>query len=194
MTLHIIYFPEQSDWCNYFNYAPVLLVKVSRTYVAAEQVQKFDLYGDKINFSIAACGPVFIMCSSCHCFVSKRSQSHLYLYSKLLSQFSEVADLQQAESEAGELLDTYTTGAVCLAWKMITQIPPMIAIEPKKHEPHLTILQDCSEGEVVSQQTVSLRPILFFSYEGQVAIQGVVTPYCGSQRKHSVDEHVTGDS
>ena len=120
----------------------------------------------------------------------------MYLYTDVtnLSQFTEFADFQHAKSEAGELLEMYITGGVRLAWKMVTQIPPMIAIEPKKHEPHLTILQDCSEGEVVSQQTVSLRPILFFSYEGQVAIQGIVTPYCGSERKHSVDEHVTGDS
>ena len=52
----------------------------------------------------------------------------------------------------------------------------MIAIEPKEHEPRLTILQECSEGELVSLQTVSLRPILFFSYEGQVAVQGIVIP------------------
>ena len=50
----------------------------------------------------------------------------------------------------------------------------MVAIEPKIHDPHLTILQECSEGEVASQQTVSLRPILFFSYEGQVAVEGIV--------------------
>ena len=50
----------------------------------------------------------------------------------------------------------------------------MIAIEPKEHDAHLTILQECSEGEVISQQSVSLRPILFFSYEGEVAVQGIV--------------------
>ena len=50
----------------------------------------------------------------------------------------------------------------------------MIATEPKNHDPHLTILQECSEGEVALQQTVSLPPILFFSYEGQVAVEGIV--------------------
>ena len=73
----------------------------------------------------------------------------------------------------------------------------MIAIEPKEHDPHLTIFQECSEGEVVSQQSVSLRPILFFSYEGQVAVQGIVTPLCDSEIRHSVNEHVSkiaGDS
>ena len=87
---------------------------------------------------------------------------------------TEVADFEHAKSQAGELLETYITGAVRLAWTMITQIPPMIATEPKRHEPNLTILEECSEGELVSQQTVSLRPILFFSYEGQVAVEGIV--------------------
>ena len=50
----------------------------------------------------------------------------------------------------------------------------MIAIEPRIHDPHFTVLQECSEGEVALQQTVSLRPILFFSYEGQVAVEGIV--------------------
>ena len=50
----------------------------------------------------------------------------------------------------------------------------MVAIESKIHDPHLTILQECREVEVASQQTVSLQPILFFSYEGQVAVEGIV--------------------
>ena len=58
---------------------------------------------------------------------------------------------------------------------MVTRIPPMIAIEPKAFDQHCTILEDCSDGDTASQEVISVRPILFFSYEGQVAVEGIVT-------------------
>ena len=79
---------------------------------------------------------------------------------------------------------------------MVTRIPPMIAREPTTHEGRRTILEDCNEFEVASQKIICLRPILFFSYEGQVAVEGIVTTrssmLAGLQRKDSVDS-VSGD-
>ena len=69
----------------------------------------------------------------------------------------------------------------------------MIAAKPTTHEARRTILQDCDEFEVASQDIISLRPILFFSYEGQVAVEGIVTTRSSSlQRKGSVDS-ASGD-
>ena len=74
-------------------------------------------------------------------------------------QFSAVEHFEIAKSLAGELLDAYITGGVRLAWMMVTRIPPMIAVEPTANNPH----------------TISMQPILYFSYEGQVAVQGIIT-------------------
>ena len=72
----------------------------------------------------------------------------------------------------------------------------MIARKPTTHEARRTILENCNEFEVASQEVISLRPILFFSYEGQVAVEGIVTTrssmLAGLQRKDSVDS-VSGD-
>ena len=57
---------------------------------------------------------------------------------------------------------------------MVTQIPPMFAIQPRKHEPPNTILEDDSEDASQKTILVPLRPILFFSYEGQPAIEGIL--------------------
>ena len=92
-------------------------------------------------------------------------------------QFSAVEGFEAAKSLAGELLDTYITAGIQLAWKMVTQLPPMIAIEPRAFDPHTTKLEPCyAEEENASLQTITvgLRPILFFSYEGQVAVEGIV--------------------
>ena len=67
---------------------------------------------------------------------------------------------------------------------MVTRIPPMIAKQPTTFDPHCTLLEDCNEGDVAKQPTISMRPILFFSYEGQVAVQGIVT---SDFRQHPVD-------
>ena len=94
---------------------------------------------------------------------------------------------------AGDCLATYITSGIRLAWMMVTRIPPMIAAKPTTHEARRTILQDCGEFEVASQDIISLRPILFFSYEGQVAVEGIVTTRSSSlQRKGSVDS-ASGD-
>ena len=109
---------------------------------------------------------------------------------KPLSQFCSVEDFSCAELLAGELLDTYITGGIQLAWMMVTRIPPMIATEPTSFDPHCTILEECNESNIASQQVISLRPILYFSYEGEVAVQGIVTTLCSSngfRRKDSVN-------
>ena len=59
---------------------------------------------------------------------------------------------------------------------MVTQIPPMIAITPTKHEPQCTESESSYDvGNDTSIQNLPLRPILFFSYHGQVAIKGILT-------------------
>ena len=72
----------------------------------------------------------------------------------------------------------------------------MIAAEPTTHEERHTILEDCDEYEVASQDIIFLRPILFFSYEGQVAVEGIVTTHSSMlaslQRKDSMDS-ISGD-
>ena len=57
---------------------------------------------------------------------------------------------------------------------MVTRIPPMFAIQPRKHEPPNTILEDDSEDASQKTILVPLRPILFFSYEGHPAIEGIL--------------------
>ena len=93
-------------------------------------------------------------------------------------QFSAVEDFDQAKSvqKAEQLLDTFITGGLRLAWMMVTQIPPMIAISPTKFSPHCTIFGDFNENDVALTETISLRPIIYFSYEGEVAVQGIITP------------------
>ena len=57
---------------------------------------------------------------------------------------------------------------------MATRIPPMIVTEPKKHDPRFTTLEACCDEDDDACILVPLRPILFFSYEGQVAVEGIV--------------------
>ena len=90
-------------------------------------------------------------------------------------QFSAVEDFDLAKSLAGELLDGYITGGIRLAWMMVTRVPPMIAVEPAAYNPHTTILEGANNSDVTLKRTISTRPILYFSYEGQVAVQGIVT-------------------
>jgi len=72
----------------------------------------------------------------------------------------------------------------------------MIAAEPTTHEERLTILEGCNESEIASEKIISLRPILFFSYEGQVAVAGIVTTHSSMlanlQRKGSSGS-ISGD-
>ena len=56
---------------------------------------------------------------------------------------------------------------------MVTRIPPMIAVEPDAFDEHLTISED-SNDDISLEPTISLRPILYFSYEGEVAVQGII--------------------
>ena len=51
---------------------------------------------------------------------------------------------------------------------MATRIPPMIATEPKKHDPCFTTLEGCCDEDDTCI-LVPLRPI-----EGQVAVEGIV--------------------
>ena len=92
-------------------------------------------------------------------------------------QFSTVEHFKCAKSLAAELLDIYVTGGVRLALTMVTRIPPMISVVPEKHDPHSTILKSCNESEFTTHHSIlrPLRPILYFSYEGEVAIEGEVT-------------------
>lgn len=96
--------------------------------------------------------------------------------SLIFLQFSAVEHYDHARSQAPKLLDTYVTGGIRLALIMVTRIPPMISIAPTKHEPHYTTLKHCDESEITEQSIlVPLRPILYFSYEGEVAVEGEVT-------------------
>lgn len=88
-------------------------------------------------------------------------------------QFSAVEDFENAKFLAGDLLDTYITRGIQLAWMMVTRIPPMIASEPTVFHPVTTILESCTDS-VGSQQIIALRPTLFFSYEGEVAVPGII--------------------
>ena len=90
-------------------------------------------------------------------------------------QFSAVEDFELANSLAGELLDAYITGGIRLAWMMVTRIPPMIAVEPTAYNPHTTILEGANNSDVPLKRTISIRPIMYFSYEGHVAVQGIIT-------------------
>ena len=74
----------------------------------------------------------------------------------------------------GKLLDTYTTGGIRLVWMMVTRLPPMIAVEPTAYNPHTTILEGSKDSDVAQKQTILMRPILYYSYEGQVAVPGIV--------------------
>ena len=58
---------------------------------------------------------------------------------------------------------------------MVTQIPPMIAAEPTAYNAHTTILEGSNDSDVTLKRTISIRPILYYSYEGQVAVQGIIT-------------------
>ena len=90
-------------------------------------------------------------------------------------QFSGVDDIDHAKSLAGELLDAYITGGIRLALMMVTRIPPMIAVEPTAHHPHTTTLEAANNScDAALRQTISIQPILYFSYEGQVAVQGII--------------------
>ena len=100
----------------------------------------------------------------------------------LILQFSKVESFEHAKSLAGELLDIYITHGVRLAWMMVTRIPPMIASKPTPCDPDSTILEYCKQTEFTSQQVISLRPVLYFSYEGEVAVRGIVTSLRTSSR------------
>lgn len=74
---------------------------------------------------------------------------------------------------------------------MVTRIPPMIANEPISFDPQRTILEDCNESDIALQQVISLRPILYFSYDGEVAVQGIVTTLplkSGSRKQESAGD------
>ena len=96
------------------------------------------------------------------------------LHNPLPFQFSEIENFEDAKSLAKERLDTYINGGIRLALMMATRIPPMIATEPKKHDPRFTTLEACCDEDDDACISVPLRPILFFSYEGQVAVEGIV--------------------
>ena len=108
----------------------------------------------------------------------------------ILFQCLQMGIFKQASLIAGKLLDTYITDGLRLAWMMVTRSPPMIAIEPKAFDPQSTILEDCHESEVLSQPVISLRPTLFFSYAGEVAVQGILTLIPSSS--HSEMQDVMG--
>ena len=95
------------------------------------------------------------------------------LHNSLPFQLSGIENFEDAKLLAKEHLDTYINGGIRLAWMMVTRIPPMIATEPKKHDPRFTILEACCDEDDACI-LVPLRPTLFFSYEGQVAAEGIV--------------------
>lgn len=95
------------------------------------------------------------------------------LHNPLPFQLSGIKNFEDAKLLAKERLDTYINGGIRLAWMMATRIPPMIATEPKKHDPCFTTLEGCCDEDDTCI-LVPLLPILFFSYEGQVAVEGIV--------------------
>ena len=54
---------------------------------------------------------------------------------------------------------------------MVTRIPPMIAAEPTAFDEHSTIFEYFDDNDISLEPKISLRPILYFSYEGEVAVQ-----------------------
>ena len=50
----------------------------------------------------------------------------------------------------------------------------MIAIEPTAFDEHSTIFEDFNDNDIPLEPNISLRPILYFSYEGEVAVQGII--------------------
>lgn len=71
---------------------------------------------------------------------------------------------------------------------MVTRIPPMIAAVPEKFDPSCAV-QDISWDESnEAQQVTWMKPILFFSYEGDVAVEGIVTNIPGSGGQDCVDD------
>ena len=98
------------------------------------------------------------------------------LSSAILSpQFCAVEGFEHARSLAGGLLDTYITGGIRLVWMMVTRIPPMIAAEPTAYNAHTTTLEGSNDHDVTLEGSISTRPTLYYSYEGQVAVQGIIT-------------------
>ena len=65
----------------------------------------------------------------------------------------------------------------------------MIAVEPTTFNPNYTT-QDASWDESGDQalQITSMQPILFYSYEGGVAVQGIVT----NSREQDDDHQIIG--
>ena len=110
----------------------------------------------------------------------------------LILQFLEVEGFERAKLLAEELLDIYITHGVGLAWMMVTRIPPMIATEPIPSDPDSTILMPCKQRDITSQHIIPMRPVLYFSYEGEVAVRGIaITPPSSIQDD---DSHTaTGD-
>jgi len=113
----------------------------------------------------------------------------LYSPQYLILQSSEIEDFKHAYSINRGLLDVYITSSVRLAFLMVTRIPPMIAQEPATFNPSHTI-QDYSwdESNDEMQCITSMQPILFFSYEGEVALQGIVTNILVSRGHSHVDD------
>ena len=58
---------------------------------------------------------------------------------------------------------------------MVTRIPPMIAAEPTAYNAHTTTLEGSNDRDVTSEESISTRPTLYYGYEGQVAVQGIIT-------------------
>ena len=90
-------------------------------------------------------------------------------------QFSTGEHFLHAKSLARELLDRYITDGIRLAWIMVTRIPPMIAAEPTTFDEHSTISEYFDDNDISLEPKIFLRPILYFSYEGEVAVQGIVS-------------------
>jgi len=64
----------------------------------------------------------------------------------------------------------------------------MIANEPTKFDPSRTIQDNSWNESDKTQQITSMRPILFFSYEGEVAVEGIVTNILVSRGQDCVDD------
>ena len=80
---------------------------------------------------------------------------------------------------------------------MVTRIPPMITVEPQTYDPNCTVLESSwNESDAQkTQQVTSTQPILYFSYEGEVAVQGNVSKTPGSRVPNHMDhgDQATGD-
>ena len=64
----------------------------------------------------------------------------------------------------------------------------MLAVEPMTFDPRCTVQDASWNDDVETQQITSMQLIVYFSYEGEVAVQGIVTNSLGSMGQDCTDD------